>query len=199
MMPVSETRRGRSLACAHLPGDGDERAGIHVSIRNGGDEIRCAGAAGAHAHAGLAGHTSITFRRETATLFVAREDGADFGSRERLVDFHARAAGIGEDDLDAFAFEASTRCRVPTSPGRHRRVGARYSGLRVFAFGGFQLSLLMCLSGCGWLSRVKQNPRLLQPWVLVKLTFSSTSTNGVAYYNDDQHGSLETDFQHCDG
>jgi hypothetical protein len=27
-------------------------------------------------------------------------------------------------------------------------------------------------------------------------SFGSTSTRGVADYNDDQHGSLETDFQH---
>ena len=47
----------------------------------------------------------VAFRRETAALLVARQNGADFGFRERLVDFHARAAGIGKNDLDAFAFE----------------------------------------------------------------------------------------------
>jgi preprotein translocase subunit SecA len=38
---------------------------------------------------------------------MARQDGADLlgFAGQRLVDFHARAAGIGEDDLHAFAFE----------------------------------------------------------------------------------------------
>jgi hypothetical protein len=40
------------------------------------------------------------------TKFVAPgQDGADLGVGERLVDLHARAPGIGKDDLDAFPFE----------------------------------------------------------------------------------------------
>ena len=88
-----------------LAGDGNERAGIEVGIGDGGDEIGGAGAAGAHAHAGLAGGAGVTFRRKTAALLVPRQDGADFGSGKRLMDFHAGAAGIGKNDLDAFAFE----------------------------------------------------------------------------------------------
>ena len=90
---------------ADLAGDGDEGAGIHVGVGDGGDEVGGAGAAGAHAHAGAAGGAGVAFRGEAAALFVAREDGADFGFGERLVDFHARSARIGEDDFAALAFE----------------------------------------------------------------------------------------------
>ena len=47
----------------------------------------------------------LAFRRETATLLVARQDGADFGLGQGLMDFHTGTAGIGEDDLNAFALE----------------------------------------------------------------------------------------------
>ena len=98
-------RAAANHVLVHLAGDGDERAGIQVGVGNGGDQVRRAGAAGAHAHAGLAGRAGVTFRRETAALLVPRQNGADFGPGERLVDFHARAAGIGKNDLHAFAFE----------------------------------------------------------------------------------------------
>jgi len=80
-------------------------AGIHVGVGDGGDEIRRARTARAHAHAGFAGRPRITFGGKTAALLMTRENGADLGMRERLVDFHARAAGIGEDDFHAFAFQ----------------------------------------------------------------------------------------------
>jgi hypothetical protein len=38
---------------------------------------------------------------------MARQDRADlFGTSEGLMDFHARAARISEDGIDAFTFEA---------------------------------------------------------------------------------------------
>jgi hypothetical protein len=58
-----------------------------------------------HAHAGLAGGAGVALGGEAAALLVAGQDGADLGLGERLVDLHARAAGVGEDDFDAVAFE----------------------------------------------------------------------------------------------
>jgi hypothetical protein len=47
--------------------------------------------------------------------------------------------------------------------------------------------LLMCSFGCGCRSRIKQKPTaVLQPWVLVKIYFNSTSADGVTNYNDDR-------------
>ena len=117
-----------------LAGDGDERTGIHVGVGDGGDEIRRAGAAGAHAHAGLAGDARIAFGGETAALLVARENSADLGVRERLVDFHARAAGIGEDDLDVLAFKRLDK-DVAAEHGR-ADFGAGLGGRFRFRFGG---------------------------------------------------------------
>ena len=133
-----------------LAGDGHERAGIEVGIGDGGDEIGGAGAAGAHAHAGLAGGAGVTFRRETAALFMARQDGADFGFRERLVDFHARAAGIGKNDLDPFAFEGLDE-DVASGHGR-ADLGARGGGGFLFLSrrsrfcGGGGSSIFSCLA-----------------------------------------------------
>ncbi len=89
----------------HLTGDGHQRAGVEISVGDGGNEIRCARAGGAHAHAGFAGGAGITFRGEAAALFMAGEDRADLGLRERLMDLHARAARIGEDRFHASALE----------------------------------------------------------------------------------------------
>ena len=136
----------------------------------------------------------VTFRGETAALFVARQNGADFGFGERLVDFHARAAGIGENDLDAFAFEGFDEDVAP----EHGRadLGARGGGGFGFCF-AVSVVLLMCSFGCGRLARVKQKTHgRCQPWVLVKL-LRSTSANGVASYDDYQNDSLWDVFQHC--
>ena len=132
----------------HLAGDGDERAGIHVGVGDGGDEIRRAGAAGAHAHAGLAGDARITFGGKRATLFVARKNGADLRVRERLVNFHARAAGIGEDDFNAFAFEGFDK--DVAAPHGWADFGALFGGrFRRFQFGGFSDFAHFLFFGCG--------------------------------------------------
>jgi hypothetical protein len=92
---------------APLPGDRDHGNRIHEGIGQGGDEIGRAGAAGGHAHAHLAGGAGVTGGHETAALFVAREDGADFFRlRQRLVEELAGAAGIGENRIDALMFQA---------------------------------------------------------------------------------------------
>ena len=62
-----------------LSGDGDQGAGIHVGVRDGGDEIGGAGTAGSHAHARLARRTSIALGSEAAALFMPRKDGSNLG------------------------------------------------------------------------------------------------------------------------
>jgi hypothetical protein len=87
------------------------------------------------------------------------------------VDFHARAAGIGEDDLDALAFEGFHENVAP----EHGRAdfGARFGEAGFFLFAWFQLFCSCFLSVCGWQSRIKQKTHdRCQPWVLVKFSFN---------------------------
>ncbi len=79
----------------------DQRDAVHLGVGDGGHQVQRAGAAGGHADAGLAGGAGVTLGREGAALLVARQDGAElvFEARERLVQRHARAAGVGEDDV----------------------------------------------------------------------------------------------------
>ena len=68
--------------------------------------VRGSRSAGGHANPGAARGAGVTFRREDAALLVPGQDRADFGGfRERLMDGHRRAAGIGEDRVHALAFE----------------------------------------------------------------------------------------------
>ncbi len=106
---------------ADLAGDGDERDGIHLGVGEAGDEVGGAGSAGGHAHADLAGAAGVALGREAAALLVPRQDGAQprLNVRQGLVDRHAGAAGIGEDDLDPVIQQALNqdrrsrkRCRV---------------------------------------------------------------------------------------
>ena len=108
-----------------LAGQRDERAGIHVGVGDGGDEIGGAGAAGAHAHAGLAGGAGVAFGGKGTALFMPRENGADLRVRERLVDLHARAAGISENDFDAFALEGFHEDVAPEHGGADFGAGGR--------------------------------------------------------------------------
>ena len=164
--------------------DGDQRAGIHVSIGDGSDEIRRTRTARAHANARFASDTRVTFRRERAALFMARENGANLGGRQRLMDFHARAAGIRKNDFHAFAFE-----------GFNEDVAAQHGSTDFVAFlgpGGFGC-FRFCGFGCFahtffWLwpeqcGQQKTHSRF-QPWVLVKIVSISTSSPGLAYYED---------------
>ncbi len=102
-----------------LAGDGDQGDGIHIGVGDGGDEIGGAGAAGGHADAGLASGARVTLRGEGAALLVARENGADGGTRQGLVNLHAGAAGIGEHDIDALAFERADKDVAAKHRGRN--------------------------------------------------------------------------------
>ena len=97
----------------YLAGDGDQGAGIDIGVSDGCYQIGCAGTAGCHAHAGPAGGPGIAFGGEAAALFVTGQDGANLRLRERLVDLHARAAGVGEDDLAALALQCFDKDVAP--------------------------------------------------------------------------------------
>ena len=84
------------------------RHGVHLGVGEAGDEVGGAGAAGGDADADLAGGAGVALGREAAALLVARQDGAQaiVDVRQRLVNGHAGAAGVGEDDLDAVVEQA---------------------------------------------------------------------------------------------
>jgi len=86
----------------HLPGDADERDGIHQGIRQPGDGICRPRPRGHQNHPDLAGRTRITFRGMHRAAFLAHEDVLDFLLLEHFViDRQHRAAWISEHMLDA--------------------------------------------------------------------------------------------------
>lgn len=85
-------------AAGDLAGDGDEGDAVEECIGETADEVGGAGAGGGDADAGEAGGARVALGGEDAALLVAGEDVADnAGARERLVDLHRRATGVGED------------------------------------------------------------------------------------------------------
>ena len=90
----------------HLPGDADDRDGIHQRIGEAGDGIGGAGAGGDEHHADLAGGAGIALGRMHRRLLVAHQDVLDMVLVEqRVVDRQHRAARIAEDVLDALVGE----------------------------------------------------------------------------------------------
>ena len=87
----------------HLAGDGDDRQAVELGVGQPGDEVQRTGPAGGHDDARPARDAGITLGGEDAALLVAGQDGADLvaNAGQRLVHRHARAAGVGEEDLDA--------------------------------------------------------------------------------------------------
>ena len=175
------------------------RDGIHVGVGDAGDQVGGAGAAGGHADAGPAGGAGVAIGGEGAALLVAGQDHADLlRSRERLVDFHARPAGIGEDRVHAFAFEAG-----------HEDLAAGHGGADLGTFGGG--SPFLDVSGC-CLAHVlfpvaaasrgsnKKPTTVSSRGFLSKFNLTTTSANGVASYDDDdcQHD-LSVVVQHLQG
>ena len=123
-------RVGADDVPGNLAGDGDQRHGIHLGVGQAGDQVERPGAGGRHHHARLAGGAGISLGREDAPLLVARQDRPDpvAVSRQRLVHRHARAARIGEDDLDAVPRQ---RLDQNVGPGdRFRRGFGQRSGDR---------------------------------------------------------------------
>src|SRR5207244_1136633 len=64
--------------------------------------------AGGHADADLAGAAGISLGGKATALLVPRQNRAQPGAdaRQRLVDRHARASGVGKDDFDPVVEQA---------------------------------------------------------------------------------------------
>ena len=103
-----------------LRGDSHQGRGVQIGVRNGGDHVGGAGAGSGDTDAHLARNTAVAFRSKRAALFVAGEDGPDFGlMAQGLVNRHAGAAGIGKDDVYTFTHEAF-----------HEHFGSCHAGFR---------------------------------------------------------------------
>ena len=90
----------------HLPGDADERDGIHQRVGEAGHRVGGAGAGRDERDADLAGRARIAFRRMQRAAFLAHEDVLDLVLLEQLVvDRQHGAAGVAEDMLDALIDE----------------------------------------------------------------------------------------------
>ena len=109
----------------HLAGDGDQRHGIHVGVGDAGDEVGRARPAGGHADAGPAGGAGVAAGGEGPALLVARQNGADGGAGQGLMDFHAGAAGIGENTFHPLAFQGPDQDVAALHDLAEFRAGAR--------------------------------------------------------------------------
>ena len=105
----------------HLPGDADQRHGVHEGVGDAGDEVRRARAGGAVADARLAGDARVGVGGVGGALLVLHQvvldrvflrldafgDGAnaDAAVLEHVVEGQVGAAGQAEDGVDAFAQE----------------------------------------------------------------------------------------------
>ena len=87
----------------HLPGDADQRDAVELRVGDRRHQVRGAGAGGRHRDAHLAGRAGYPLGGKRAALLVPRQDRSQFvrDARQRLVQRHAAAAGIGEDRLNA--------------------------------------------------------------------------------------------------
>ena len=141
-----------------------------------------------------AGRAGITFRRERPALFVPRQNRADRGLGQRLVEFHARAAGIGENRVHAFAFEAGDEDFAALhGAGRLRRAWRA-----AVLFGGFNGFAHFVFSVCGWRPRVdnKKPTTVASRGFLSKSCSASTSPGGIAGYDDRDYQDLLNIFNH---
>jgi hypothetical protein len=110
----------------HLTGDRDDRDGVHVGVRDRGDEVRRTGAGGGDGHADLAGGGGVPLGGVPAALLVAHEDVAQLGRcHQGVVDLHDRAAGNAEDVGDAEELEGAHDGLRAGEDGRRRRTGGR--------------------------------------------------------------------------
>ena len=98
---VVADHRGRNLAGQH-----DHRGGIHVGVGDAGDGVGRAGAGGNEHDAGPSADARIALGHVSRALFVADEDVLDLRVEESVVGRQDRAAGIAEDDIDAFGNQA---------------------------------------------------------------------------------------------
>ncbi len=109
---------GADQRCGHLPGDHDQRDGVHIGIGNAGDGIGRARAAGDQNHAGLAGAARIPFCRMGRACFMTHEDMANAVVTEQLViDRQNGTAGIAENEFHTLRDKAVHEDGGPAAPG----------------------------------------------------------------------------------
>ena len=102
----------------HLTGNHHHRHRIHIRIGHAGDQIRRTGTAGGNRNTGLAASASVTAGRKSAALFMPGQNRANlFRACQRLMHFHARAAGIRKNHIHALAFEATDDDVCPAHSG----------------------------------------------------------------------------------
>src|SRR6202044_3523624 len=89
-----------------LAGDRDHGHGVHVGVRERGDQVGGTGAAGGHAHAGAAGGLRVAGGRVPGALLVAGQDVPDLaGVEQRVVGGKHGAARDAEDHFDPHPLE----------------------------------------------------------------------------------------------
>ena len=90
----------------NLPGDADQRDGIHQRVGEAGDRVGRTGAGGDEDRADLAGRTRVALGGMDRALLVANQNVADLLLLEdRVVDRQHRSAGIAEQHLDTLILQ----------------------------------------------------------------------------------------------
>ena len=132
---------GANHRCPDLAGDRNQGNAVQFSIRYSRDEIRRSGSAGCNADTSIAGGTRVTLRRKPTTLLVSRKDGSQIGmvSAQRLMQWHACAARVGENQGNTVVYQAAYDCfrtingglfaRLRSHTMPHHRVAIDDSGL----------------------------------------------------------------------
>ena len=149
---------GADQRAADLPGDGDDRDGVHLGVGQRGDQVGGAGARRGHHDADPAGGVRVAAGGVAGALLVADQDVPQLlRVEQRVVDRQHRAAGDPEDDVDAELLQrAHHRLRAGELVGgdasrrRHARLGGGLSGgLRcgIGAVGGCGRRWLGCSRG----------------------------------------------------
>ena len=92
---------------ADLSRDENHGDGVHVGVRDAGDQVGGAGSAGGHAAADLAGCAGVTVSRESAALFVTGQDHPEFFPFHGLMQFNSLSAGISEHHFHADLFQTA--------------------------------------------------------------------------------------------
>ena len=89
-------------ARADLSRERDQRNAIHLGVGNRRDQIQRPRPARGHANARFSGGAGQTLCRKTTPLLVPRQNGANLilETGERLMQRHAGAAWIGENNFD---------------------------------------------------------------------------------------------------
>src|SRR5581483_7192532 len=95
-------RVGPYQCTTNLASDAHQRNRIHLRISNSGDKIGCARPAGCNRDANLYGRSRMAFSGEDRALLVPSKNVANAATLKRVIQRHDRAAGIAEDQINAF-------------------------------------------------------------------------------------------------